>query len=249
MKLVLAIAVVALTVALATHGVAELVSVGAGVAGIAAAFAAFMSFAATERTNFAFVWAELFFDSPDPDSQRSRLRVQLHSDGPGIALDVRWSIGEPHESDRRAYRQAEEATADSATSVVRALRPGKSHPALAPDDAESDALAKAHYERTARTVDREEPWWVLVRWSDSAGRRWEFAEASAGPRARSSSNHRSRVAWSAPPVVGADDPAVVDVDGASLGATTPAARLVKPLAVHTQRPVSGCRGTISACRC
>ena len=161
--------------------IVQLVSIGSSVtASIAAAAAAFMSRSAVERANLAFVWAEPSFDRPDPDSGMSRLRIQLHSDGPGIALDVRWSLGGPEDPGWRAHRRAQRETASRATPAIRALRPGDRHPSLAVRDAENEDAVEIAYGGTERTVDREEPWWILVRWSDSAGRRWEFSEGSLG---------------------------------------------------------------------
>lgn len=160
-----------------------ILSVSSGVvASIAAATAAYMSRTAVERANLAFVWAELFFDRPDAAAPIRRLRIQLHSDGPGIALDVRWSIGGPTEGGRAAHRRAEEEIAAQARPAIRALRPGHSHPSVAPVDVVGPDEIRAHYESTEQTFhdDYDEPWWVLVRWSDSAGRRWQFSESSDG---------------------------------------------------------------------
>lgn len=150
------------------------------VAAGAAAFAARMSRATVERANLAFVWAEMTLDSID-DSTR-RLRVQLHSDGPGIALDVRWSLGGPWDPTRTGYRRDQEEVATRATPAIRALRPGFSYPALAVADASNEAEIEASYSATERYIHDEysEAWWIVVRWSDSAGRRWEFSEATAG---------------------------------------------------------------------
>lgn len=164
----------------------EVIPIVAGVgASIAAAVAAWTSRAAVERANLAFVWAELSFapgptSVGDPSVDPALLRVQLHSDGPGIALDVRWSLGEPAaDPGRRAHRKTEEETARWATDAVRALRPGESWPSVA-CATKNRAATSAAYADSSRHVDRDQPFWVLVRWTDSAGRRWEFGESSMG---------------------------------------------------------------------
>jgi hypothetical protein len=149
---------------------------------VAAAFAARMSRAAVERDHLAFVWAEVTDERPDPVVSRRRIRVRLHSDGPGVALDVRWSLGGPWHG-RKAYWRAQEEVAGRATPAIRALRPGSSHPdSRAIADAKDEAAIEALYGSTEQYIqdDGDDPWWVLVRWSDSAGRRWEFSESSEG---------------------------------------------------------------------
>jgi len=150
-------------------------------AATAATFAAFMSRAAVRRANLAFVWADFEYDQPDRASSMRRLRVQLHSDGPGIALDVRWSVDGPPECGRAARRKAEKEVAHRATPAIRALRPGESHPPLA--IAAAEAANAASYERSQRSLNDphdDSIWWIRVRWSDSAGQRWELSESSAG---------------------------------------------------------------------
>ena len=160
---------------------AQILTAGTGaVAAGAAAVAAFISRATVERADYAFVWAEVTQDQPGPDAQTQRLRVQLHSDGPGIALDVRWSLGGPWEPGRSAYRRAQEEVAARATPAIRALSPGVSRPWVSVADARDGSELDALYGPTQCYVPDDDAWWVLVRWSDSAGRRWEFSEGSAG---------------------------------------------------------------------
>jgi hypothetical protein len=162
--------------------VLQVVTAASGLAATAAAaFAARMSRAAVERDNLAFVWAEVTDDRPDSVVPRRRIRVQLHSDGPGIALDVRWSLDGPSEDGRRAHRRAQEAVAARATPAIRALRPGASYPALAIGDTKDAAAIEDLYGSSEQYIqDDGDAWWILVRWTDSAGQRWEFSESSAG---------------------------------------------------------------------
>jgi hypothetical protein len=155
-----------------TADVAQLVSaVAASMAAIFAAVSAGVSRAAVERGNLAFVWPEYWIEGPDENHTTHDLLVRLHSDGPGIALDARWSVcGVPERGRRttwwRAWQREEEVAGASAIPAIRALRPG-----------EISAVS-------GRVVDvdrlEEEPWWLVVRWSDSGGRRWSFSEGSRG---------------------------------------------------------------------
>jgi hypothetical protein len=155
-----------------TADVAQLVSaVAASVAAIFAAVSAGVSRAAVERSNLAFVWPEYWIEKADAHHVTDLLLVRLHSDGPGIALDARWSLcGVPERGRRttwgRAWLREEEAAGASATWAIRALRPGETSGSI------------------ERSVDadelEDEPWWIVVRWSDSGGRRWSFSEGSRG---------------------------------------------------------------------
>lgn len=149
--------------------VAQVVSAAAATsAAVFAAVSALMSRAAVERGNLAFVWPEYWIDGPDQNLTNHRLRVRLHSDGAGIALDARWSVFYMPDEGRKASRRAEQEAAEAATSLVRVLRPGECSPSsAAPAD-----------ERPIHPDLFDEPYAVVVRWSDSAGRRWEFNEGS-----------------------------------------------------------------------
>lgn len=60
-----------------------------------AAWSASLSRAAVERANMAFVWPAFTVgheDSWDDPKGPYGVRVRLHADGLGVALDVRWSL-------------------------------------------------------------------------------------------------------------------------------------------------------------
>jgi hypothetical protein len=83
-------------------------------------------------------------------------QVALQSIGPGIALNVRCSLRVVSDfEDSPAARKRHEAR--RASEVIDAFPPGKTSTMLVntPDP------------------DYDEPWWIVVRWSDSAQRRWE----------------------------------------------------------------------------
>lgn len=139
-------------------------AVATSAAAIAAAASARASRAAVERANLAFVWPVYSVEGPDQNLSTHRLRVRLHSAGPGIAFDVRWSVLFP-DVGRRAWRQAEKDAARGASDAVRSLRPGESAPKGTPP-----------YEVVVNEHPFDQAWFLVVRWSDSAGRRWEFIE-------------------------------------------------------------------------
>jgi hypothetical protein len=142
--------------------VAQIVSaVATSAAAIFAAGSARVSRTAVERGNLAFVWPEFSTHAQDVNHASRWLKVRLHSDGPGIALDVRWSVFFVPEPGRVAWRRE-----------LRSRRP--------PPPESSPAQALPADEQTIGDELEDEPWWIVVRWSDSAGRRWEFNEATAG---------------------------------------------------------------------
>lgn len=152
----------------AAADVAQVLSAGAATtAAIFAAVSAATSRAAVERANLAFVWPKFWAYHPDEWDQGGHGvgSVVLNSDGAGVALDVRWSLLFEPAPGRSAWRQAEAETASTASPVVRALRPGERAPSKGPG-----------FEREVDPKRLEGRWWVVVRWSDSAGRRWEFKE-------------------------------------------------------------------------
>ncbi len=154
-----------------TAEVAQIVAaVATSIAAVAAAASAVLSRSAVERGNLAFVWPEFGVDEGYDDNEFPYVWVRLRSDGPGIALDVRWSIFVVPEPGCSAWQRAEEEAAASAKRAVRALRPGQGFPAER--DRPQTAAMPARL--------RDEPWSVVVRWSDSAGRRWEFVESTGG---------------------------------------------------------------------
>lgn len=151
---------------------AQLVAaIASSIAAVAAATSAILSRSAVERGNFAFVWPD-FRVSEDESDGFSYVLVRLRSDGPGIALDVRWSLYFMPEPGRTARRRAESEAEATASSAVRALRPG----ACSPPERQAIEGRRIHPDL------RDEPWSVVVRWSDSAGRRWEFVESTQGRR-------------------------------------------------------------------
>jgi hypothetical protein len=168
-------------------------TVVSAVAGAAAAISARSSARgsrdAVRRSNLPFVWpsyeVEYGEEEPNTGMAVNTVRVTLHNDGPGIAIDVRWSMWSPlDENDpprwlptqwrwapwrfrRQFARWGRDASADDAARAgasksIRAMQPG-------------DELASTH---TAQFLEGD-PAWVIVRYSDSAGERWEYVEPGA----------------------------------------------------------------------
>lgn len=133
-------------------------------------------------------WPSFHVEAQDENLAGEHLRLRLHSDGPGLALDVRWSIYRFPEPGRTGARRADEELAARASTAVRGLRPGESYPAS------TDVPMK----EPMHPLFDDEPWSLVVRWSDSAGRRWQFSEWSGG-RELASRPLRVRQSLWAPP--------------------------------------------------
>jgi hypothetical protein len=168
--------------------VAQIVAAAATVLAVAfAAWSAWLSRAAVERANMAFVWPAFTIGHEDTWDDRGPfgVRVRLHADGPGVALDVRWSLYFPDEPGREKYVDAEAAA--SASAAIRAMRPGESWP-------EEDGQWSEMIPVPPPPHD-DLPYSILVRWSDSAGRRWEFTEAGTGRELAKPPRRVSKPAW------------------------------------------------------
>jgi hypothetical protein len=137
---------------------------GAGAAWLAAT----ASREAVARTHRPFVWPEWVYEPSDDSSEPWEWRVRLHNDGPGVALDVRWSVrvmfAPPHLSvypEEEVRAKAEEETRRRASDPIRGLRPGESWP---------------HSGWLTGTSPPGDIEWIAVRFTDSAGVRWEYNE-------------------------------------------------------------------------
>jgi hypothetical protein len=169
------------------------VAIGALVVTTASAVAAFQAARATRdtatRSNLPFVWVEPTisrepaievvrdsagheYGQESQDFEAVTIRPRLRNDGPGMAQDVRWSIYRPHEADpwwlRGAVRRFKQSdprgqaeTAASASKAIRAMQGG------ATEDAEPMTIH----------LLADEPWFIVVRYTDTAGKRWEFSES------------------------------------------------------------------------
>jgi hypothetical protein len=112
------------------------------------------------RAHKPFVFPE--WDVGPPDEEYKRVwGVRLNNEGPGIALDVRWSIAVPEGPSREDRTREEHQSRALASEAIRALRPGQG----------TDWLAKSIHESVTGDI-----WYLLVRYTDSAGTRWEYFE-------------------------------------------------------------------------
>jgi hypothetical protein len=103
-----------------------------------------------------------------PDAREGRtehrrfVAVRLHNDGPGVALDVRWSLmfwrAEDGAEDRR---HSELLQRQLVSTPIRGLRPGQ---------ASADQEVTIPSERVGHT------WFAVVRYADSAGQHWQYVE-------------------------------------------------------------------------
>jgi hypothetical protein len=166
----------------------------AACAGAASATAAWLSAGASReavaRAHRPFVLPRLFSEVPEwlepEDSQLQLWQVHLGNEGPGVALDVRYSVVFLHEWTRAERKRARGETRRRASKPIRAI-----HPRQVVDRDHGELLTLV----LERTIDT--PWWVVVRFTDSAGVRWEYAEpkevgALAPPPKRL---HRRRPRW------------------------------------------------------
>jgi hypothetical protein len=111
---------------------AELIAIAiAAVSATASALSARASRLSVDRAHRAFVWPEI--RSPRDHGQSEPLRVRLRNDGPGVAYDVRWSVGalvpKPGKDwESGPYGDDTEWTRKNVSLVQRALQPGTTHP-------------------------------------------------------------------------------------------------------------------------
>src|SRR6266550_1149565 len=72
-------------------------ALAAGVAAFAAWVSAYQSRGAIELANRPFVWPALTAEIKGGDSEYKvwAFKARLHNDGPGVAIDVRWSVYVP----------------------------------------------------------------------------------------------------------------------------------------------------------
>jgi hypothetical protein len=137
----------------------QIAQIAAPCAAIASAIAASLARATVERANRPFVASNVDpHPSAEPGSDHPhQARVSLHSIGPGIALNVCCSLRVAWDfEDSPAERKRHDAR--RATEVIDAFPPGETRTMLV------NTPPDTHY---------DEPWWIVVRWSDSAQRRWE----------------------------------------------------------------------------
>jgi hypothetical protein len=139
----------------------ELAAVATAAGAGAAWLAASASRTAVARTHRPFVWPDWDRDY-NQDEGQYEWRVRLHNDGPGVALDVRWSVWveqPPEEMGGPPNDDAEDQLRRAASEPIRGMRPGESFP--------RDAWL-------TRTSDTGAIEWVVVRFTDSAGVRWQY---------------------------------------------------------------------------
>lgn len=109
---------------------------------------------AASRSNAAFVWPSVRIGR---DGDVTRAWVRFFNDGPGLARDVvaaRLELGGP---------QYKKWAVHDRTPAIRGLR---SHETLPPADQDDMALG-VH-------AAGDDVWAVAVRWTDTAGERWEY---------------------------------------------------------------------------
>jgi hypothetical protein len=168
--------------------VAAVLSAGASVV------SALLARQAVRRSHIPSVWGALSFGREGPNS----VEVRLHNAGPGLALDVRAARVELREADptvswlRRRLRGSDlQMVAFDPSPRVRTLAAGEENP---PDDWYTVGFRPAE--------DFNEPFWVAIRYRDTAGCDWELTvpaqshEPSSPPaRLRSAGRRQAWMLW------------------------------------------------------
>lgn len=133
---------------------------------VIAAVALYSSRQAVHRTTGPTVWAVVSFGHED----RGSIDVRFHNGGPGIALDVRAARIEPNQPPPPDLRwklfgqRWERTTGWDPTPRVRTLGPGEENP---PDPG-------WHCIGFRPPEELNQPFWVALRYRDTAGRPWEL---------------------------------------------------------------------------
>lgn len=134
----------------------------AAVSATAAAVSAIASRQSVDRAHRPFVWPAISHAS---EAGTRILRIRLHNDGAGSAFDVRWSFGTIIESGPLEYGENRDQMAREASLAIRAIRPGESVPP------KSDGWLEK-----AAQLPPDDIGWIVVRWTDSGGTRWEASD-------------------------------------------------------------------------
>lgn len=134
----------------------------AAVSSVAAAVSAVATRQSVDRAHRPFVWPAI---SHGTDGDTSILRVRLHNDGAGTAYEVRWSFGTLVETQEGQFVEDTEGAAGRASMAIRAIRAGESVP---PQNS-------GWLDKEIR-LPPDDIGWILVRWSDAAGVRWEVSD-------------------------------------------------------------------------
>jgi hypothetical protein len=142
--------------------VAAVVVAFAAVSAVAAAVSAVATRQSVDRAHRPFVWPAISHGS---DGESRILRVRLHNDGAGTAYEVRWSIGTLAETQDEEFVEDSKGAAEQASMAIRAIRVGESVP---PEG--SGWLDKEVQ------LPPDDIGWILVRWHDAAGIRWEVSD-------------------------------------------------------------------------
>jgi hypothetical protein len=128
---------------------------------IASAVSALVAYHAIQLAHRPTVWAVA---SPRKEDTERFIGVQIHNGGPGVALEVAAARSEPTQRRVGTFRKVEEWKESDPTPFVRTLAPGERTPAsdtdwhsVGPNRSGDDILG------------------VLVRYSDTRGKRWQIA--------------------------------------------------------------------------
>lgn len=115
-----------------------------------------------------FVWPEIeIHQHAQPHGAKFVIRVRLQNDGPGVAFDVSASVA-PQRTPHLIRGPGRRKVFDGySTPPIRAIRSGETNPSR-------EREAAPLWNLQVDTI--EPPWWVVVRYTDAGGARWEFSE-------------------------------------------------------------------------
>lgn len=142
-------------------GFGDIAPVFAAASAVAAAVSARTSRQAVTRANAPFVWPAITVLSEYGESvTRHVFGVRLHNDGPGVAFDVRFSVS-----------AAEHGSDEYVPPPIRAMRSGEQVPPH--PEPQEQPIRNGLYEYPLPGKIDAGPWWVIVRYGDALGRRWQ----------------------------------------------------------------------------
>lgn len=188
-------------------------------AALAAATSAWFSRKSFDRNHWPYVWPEWRLarveeedydeeDLADEDvddeayerlkQKRFKIQLRLRNDGPGLALDVMWSIERPYQPWRLRIWKLRSLEPLKRRRTLQAIN--KSFTAMT-RDAGGRALRSGSvledrqgrpFESYAGHYMKDDGWSIVVRYSDVAGRRWEYRERAFSDRELSRPPRRVR---------------------------------------------------------
>ena len=142
----------------------ETVALGlAAVSALSAASSAWFSRRAVERSHAPFVWPSIAIRSVGAPGPEHEIGIRLYNDGPGTAFNVRFTVA----SERWL-------SAPEGLYVVPPIPAIKSGEVVPPGAEYGVEIIRDNEFRVALDESLADDWYVVVRYGDGLGRRWEL---------------------------------------------------------------------------